>query len=197
MFDVMSPITHFFAGWLVANLDDLNRRDRLLVTLAGIVPDLDGLGIVPDFLTRHSAQPLNWWSDYHHLFGHNLLFGLAAASLGFAVATKRPLASLLILLTFHLHLLGDVVGGRGPDGYSWPIPYGWPFTAAWTWQWSGQWALNASPNFVITAFAIGLTLFLAVKRGFSPLEMVSPKADAVVVATLRRRFSKTGGSSNP
>ena len=100
MFDVMSPITHFFAGWLVANLDDLNRRDRLLVTLAGIVPDLDGLGIVPDFLTRHSAQPLNWWSDYHHLFGHNLLFGLAAASLGFAVATKRPLASLLILLTF-------------------------------------------------------------------------------------------------
>ncbi len=28
---------------------------------------------------------------------------------------------LLVLFSFHLHLLGDLVGARGPDGDQWPI----------------------------------------------------------------------------
>jgi hypothetical protein len=54
--------------------------------------------------------------------------------------------------------------------------------------WSGQWALNAWPNFVITAVLIGMTLVLARRRGFSPLEIFSAKADAVFVRALRTRF---------
>jgi hypothetical protein len=33
-----------------------------------------------------------------------------------------------------------------------------------------------------------ITLWLAWRRGFSPLEMVSTKTDAALVATLRRRY---------
>jgi hypothetical protein len=49
----MSPVTHFFTGWVFANCFDLKRRDRALVTLACVAPDVDGLGIIPELLTRN------------------------------------------------------------------------------------------------------------------------------------------------
>src|SRR4051812_37798778 len=61
----VSPITHFFLGWAVANSADLNRRERACVAIAGVIPDADGLGIVAEVLTRNSAHPLAWFSDYH------------------------------------------------------------------------------------------------------------------------------------
>src|SRR5207237_8183208 len=39
---VMSPATHFLTGWVLANTASLNRRERALVTLAGVVPDIWG-----------------------------------------------------------------------------------------------------------------------------------------------------------
>jgi inner membrane protein len=44
----MSPITHFLTGWMVANCARLNRKDRAIVTLACVAPDIDGLGIIPE-----------------------------------------------------------------------------------------------------------------------------------------------------
>ncbi len=95
---------------------------------------------------------------------------------------------MLACVSFHLHLLCDLVGARGPDGEQWPVPYLLPFSNTWQLTWSGQWALNAWPNFLFTASLIALALWLAVKRGFSPLEMLSSRADAAVVAALRGRF---------
>ena len=41
----MNPVTHLLVGWTVANASGLEkRRDRFLVSVAGIIPDLDGLG---------------------------------------------------------------------------------------------------------------------------------------------------------
>ena len=86
-------MTHFLAGWLIANAADLDRRGRALVTVAGVIPDLDGLGIVAEVATRNSNHPLTWWSDYHHVLGHNIgfcalvtLFGVFLARRRFAVA---------------------------------------------------------------------------------------------------------------
>ena len=93
-------------------------------------------------------------------------------------------------MAFHLHLLCDILGGRGPDGYQWPIPYLWPFAVPPEWIWSGQWALNAWPNFVITAVCILTTLYLAWRRGFSPVEIISRKWDEQVIAALRSRFPR-------
>jgi hypothetical protein len=96
----------------------------------------------------------------------------------------------LALVSFHLHLLGDLVGGRGPDGHQWPIYFLFPFTRDCQLTWSGQWALNAWQNFLITALALAWTFFLAWKRGFSVLEIVSRRWDATFIATLRARWPR-------
>jgi inner membrane protein len=59
----MNPLTHMLFGWTLAQAIPLTRRDRALVTLAGVVPDIDGLGVVAEILTRDRAQPLLWWSE--------------------------------------------------------------------------------------------------------------------------------------
>ena len=185
----MSPITHFFMGWAVANsAPSLGKRDRALVTWASVVPDLDGLGIIADRLTRNSSHPLNWWGDYHHTLGHNLGFVIVVVAIGAIFATQRVKTTLLVLLSFHLHLLADLAGARGPDGDQWPIPYLLPFSKQLQLTWSGQWALNGWPNFVITGVLIGMMFIFARQRGFSPLEIVSSKADAIFVRALRTRF---------
>ena len=90
--------------------------------------------------------------------------------------------------TLNFHTAMEKLGSESPDGDQWPIPYLAPFSAAPRLVWSGQWALNAWPNILITAVLIALALRWAWQRGYSPLEMVSTRADAVFVATLRRRF---------
>ena len=163
-----------------------------MVTIAGIIPDADGFGIVAEIATRDSAHPLMWWSEYHHVLGHNIGFCLLVTAAGYALATRRTLTASLVFLSFHLHLLGDLIGARGPDGEQWPIPYLSPFSAAWQWTWSGQWALNGWPNLVITAAMLATTLWLAWRRGYSPLELLSSRADNALVAALRQRFPVAG-----
>ena len=185
----MSPITHFFMGWTVANaVPSLTKRDRAFVTWASVVPDIDGLGIIAENLTQNSGRPLNWWTNYHHVIGHNLGFALAVSVVAVIFAKQKFTTTLLVLVSFHLHLLGDLVGARGPDGDQWPIPYLLPFSNHLQLTWSGQWTLNAWPNMVITAALIGITAVLARQRGFSPLEMFSAKADAAFIRALRNRF---------
>ena len=184
----LNPITHFLVSWTVANAAPLEKRDRAIVSLAGVAPDVDGLGIVPELLTRGTSHPLPWFSEYHHVIAHNVAGAAVATGLAFALARKRPLTAALACVTFHLHLFCDVLGAKGPDGSQWPIPYLLPFSNAWQWTWSGQWELNAWPNMVITAVLLLLALVLAWRRGFSPLEMLSSRADGVLVETLRKRF---------
>lgn len=184
----MNPITHLMISWVAANAARLPKRDRLLVTCAGILPDLDGLGIVVEIATEKMGTTLPWYSYYHHVLGHNIGFGLLLMVVGFALAVKRIQTVIWVGVVFHLHLLGDIIGSRGPDGYQWPIPYLLPFSNDLQVTWSGQWGLNAWPNIMITALMLMATLYLAWQRGYSPLEMVSERADDRFVASLRRRF---------
>jgi inner membrane protein len=185
----MSPITHFLVSWALAGSSRLKRRERALVALVGVAPDLDGLGIIPELLTRGSAHPLPWFSEYHHVLGHNLGLAIIVTIAGslFARAQWRKTA-VLVFISFHLHLLGDVIGARGPDGYQWPIPYLLPFSHKLNIVWHGQWALNAWPNFVITGIGLIAMFVIARNRGYSPLEIVSRRADAAFVAAVRERF---------
>jgi hypothetical protein len=184
----MNPITHCLTGWLIAQADALSKRDRALVTIAAVIPDVDALGMIPELLTRDSENPLLWWSSYHHVISHNIGFGLLITGVSYVLARKKWLTSALVLLSFHIHLLGDLIGARGPDGYQWPIPYLLPFSNAWQLTWSGQWELNAWPNILITFAVLAGTFYLSWRRGFSPLELISSRADRAFVATLRGRF---------
>lgn len=185
--NLMSPVTHFLTGWVFANCFDVGRKDRAIITLACVVPDIDGLGIIPELLTRNSARPLLWFSLYHHSL-HNLTFALIIAVIAFSLAAQKWKTGSLALLSFHLHLFEDVLGSRGPDGYQWPISYLAPFSSSLRLVWHGQWGLNAWPNVLITIALLLITLWLAWRRGFSPLEMVSARGDSSLVAALRRRF---------
>ncbi len=185
----MNPITHVLLSWGVANtLPDSTRRDRTLITLAGVAPDLDGLGLVAEVLTAGTPDPLRWWTDYHHVLGHNIIAAAAVTGLAVLMGTSRIPTAFLASLSFHLHLLCDVAGSRGPDGHPWPIPYLLPFSSSVQWTWDGQWALNAWQNFVVTVAALAATFVLAHRRGVSPLELVSERANGIFVETLRKRF---------
>lgn len=219
----MSPVTHFFAGWVLACASPvpLRRREKALVVAAAVAPDLDGLGIVSELLTRHSSHPLLWFSEYHHSL-HTLAFALVCAVMAFLVAgpldrrkmshelgspgsasrlemrnspqhLARPghpwITALLVFVSFHLHLLCDLVGARGPDGYQWPIPYLKPFSNTAQLAWHGQWALNGWQNFLFTGVLLAATLWIAWRFETSPLELVSEPANRAFTRTLRQRFS--------
>ena len=126
----MSPVTHFFSGWVLANVSGSEARDRMLITLSVVVPDVDGLGIFAELLTRNSSHPLLWFSRYHHSL-HNLLFAIAIALLALFLAKQKWKTAGLCFLGFHLHLLEDFLGSRGPDGDQWPIPYLAPHFPPW------------------------------------------------------------------
>lgn len=185
----LSPVTHFLSGWALANSTRFERRDRALVTWACVIPDIDGLGAIPQLLTRNSAHPLNWFSQYHHML-HNFTFSIVVTIVACTVATRRWKAGLFVFLSFHLHLLEDVVGAKGPDGY-WSIPYLFPFSR-WSYTWPGQWPLNGWQNFAFTFTLLGFTFWLAWSRGRSPLELFSKRADEAFVKALRARFPRRG-----
>jgi hypothetical protein len=101
--------------------------------------------------------------------------------------TNRLLTAFLAVAAVHLHFLGDLVGSRGPDGYEWPIPYFYPFARI-ELSWKYQWALNAWQNILITVVLLGVGFVLARRRGYSPVGLLSVRADHAFVSTLRRRF---------
>ena len=185
----MNVIEHFFIGWCVANVrPDISERDRALITVASVIPDIDGLGLLVELPTRATSHPILWWTKYHHVVAHNVGFALFVAIIVYFLATKRIQTTILALFSFHLHILGDVVGARGPDGYQWPIPYFLPFSRTPELSWSGQWALNAWQNFAITAIVVAIAFVLAWRRGYSPVGIFSNRADRKFVEALRVRF---------
>jgi hypothetical protein len=119
------------------------------------------------------------------------MFAVVAAATAFALASQKWKTGLLALLSFHIHPFEDVLGSRGPDGYQWSIPYLAPFSNSLQFVWRGQWGLNAWPNVLITIVLLLITLWLAWRRGFSPLEMVSAWADRALVAALRCRYPRS------
>ena len=189
----MSPVTHLLLGWLIAESAPLVRRERAVVAIAGIAPDADGLGLLIDLATRRTAHATDYWGDWHHIIAHNLPTAVLMAGIAAAVATggaaRRALVAGLAGVAFVLHLVCDLAGSRGPDGHQYPIAWGWPFTTA-TVTWDGQWALNAWPNLVVTLAALAATVDLARRRGRSPVEILSLRADAAFIATLRRRLPR-------
>jgi inner membrane protein len=188
----MNPITHLLASWVIANIPKgLSRRDMLLITAAGVVPDADGLGAVVEMATINTSNPLLWFTEYHHAL-HCGTFCIAVCCVTAAWAKRKAITTALAALAFHIHILCDIIGARGPDGYDWPIPYLLPFSRDWKLTWAGQWELNAWPNIAITLLLLLITFRLAWSRGRSVVGLVSPRADAVFVETIRKRFPRKG-----
>src|SRR6266702_6687446 len=194
----MSPETHLFASWLVAAKTTRNLRDCRLVTLAGIPPDADGLGLVVDWITNaRGGVQTALYPEYHHFLLHGAFGAVLIAATMAAFAQDRWRVAWLALITFHLHLVCDLVGSRGPSPQDlWPIFYFGPFDKEPMWLWHGQWRLDAWRNRLLTVCLFGFALFMAPAKGYSVAGVFSSRLDAVVVpvlqkwrSALQRRFS--------
>ena len=183
----MNPITHFLVGWDGLERLQPSRRDKALVVLAGLAPDLDGLGIVVDFGTRMLGLPeTNYYQAFHRLYGHGLAAALLISALAGAMGTRRRRVALWAFVAVHLHFLCDLLGSRGSHAEDiWGIYYFAPFTRAYELSWSGQWPLVGWQNTLITAVLLAVAAARATAAGYSPLVLLSEGADAVFVATLR------------
>lgn len=173
----MNPIVHAELSWL-AGVRLTERRDRVLVMLAGVVPDVDGLSLLGG---------IEAYAKWHHVLTHGLVAAVVVALSFGALARRRLVVGALSFGAFHLHLLCDLAG----SGPGWPITYLAPFSRAET-MWSGQWNLASWQNSVIGLAATLLVLACALPFGRTLVEVFSVKVDSKVVAALRARFGRRG-----
>jgi|ERR1051325_420670 hypothetical protein len=185
----MSPVAHFLGSWLIATATTNNPRDRKLVTLAGILPDADGLGLIADIagsMLSGKEKTFYYYQQYHHYLLHGWPGAILVAALLVCFARARWRVMLLCLLTFHLHLVCDLLGSRGPTaGDLWPICYSEPVFRHPVFFWKGQWRLDGWQNRIICVGLFLAELCLAPGRGYSCVEVFTRKADAVFVSTLK------------
>lgn len=149
MLDALHFFTHIGLSWIVASLRPGARTDRWLIVAAGVLPDLDGAGIVwsqAAYLAAHRAA------------GHGLLFALLVLAVVARRAESPWVTAGLAMASFHLHLLLDVVGTGGlPVRYLWPVSdRGWTF--------GGHWILASWPNVVVMAVTLAGVLAIAWRR---------------------------------
>jgi inner membrane protein len=184
----VSTITHLLASWIVAAKTTDNPRDCRLVTLAGILPDADGLGLLIDLPNRFFFhKEAFFYPQYHHWLLHGVLGGVFTAVLLTCFARQHLRVALLAFAVFHLHLLCDLVGSRGPAPNDlWPIFYFGPFSTRPMWMWHGQWRLDGWQNRFITIALFLWALWLAARRDDSVVGVFNRRADAAFVGVLRK-----------
>ena len=168
--------THIMSGWCAGNFFTLTPRERLFCMLAASLEDLDGLG--------YFVSAEMYW-DYHHKLCHNLLFGLLLSAVLALSSTHRLKRFFLYLALFHLHLVLDYFG----SGPGWEIYYLWPFSRWYvenTWAWPFYSWQNISVGFAF----LGWVIWIAVRKGRTPLEVLMPSLDRQLVEWLRRVSAK-------
>jgi len=183
----MSPVTHGLIGWWTANVVPLSRRDRLLVFLAALLPDLDGFGLL-----------YSWevYVKYHHVLSHNLIGCVVCAAAVGLLAQEWKKCVVLAILNWHLHLACDYFGSRGPmTTPPWVLPYFFPFVGGWegeifvgpAWYWNPwQWPLNGWQNLAVTALGLVGWFYIALRLDRTWFEFLWPRGDALFCQTLRR-----------
>ena len=188
----MHVVTHVLMGWMLADQARLQGRDRALVAWASVVPDADGAGVAIDAANHLLGRTdTSYYEIYHHAVGHGLAAAVLYTLLAVCIAQRKAWVATMAFVSFHLHLLCDVLGSRGSSPLDiWVIPYLSPFSDSFILSWNGQWPLTGWQNTAITCALLALTLIQAVRTGSSPVSLFSARADARFVATLRARFQK-------
>ena len=175
----MHPPIHLAVSWLIAHRLP-ERRDRILVTWSGVVPDLDALSLLGGVAT---------YSQYHHVLTHGLIAAVVGTVIWTALARERLKVALLSLLAFHVHILCDLIGS-GAEGQPWAVYYFYPFSWYEFFIPHG-WDLASPENALVWLLAVAATVWIALTRGRTFGEAFLPaRADLAVVATLRRIFSR-------
>jgi hypothetical protein len=185
----MSPLTHLMASWTIAAACTDNQRDRRLITLAGILPDIDRLGMGVDLVQNIFTHGENYfyYGEYHHWVFHGIFGAFLTSLLLSFFSENRVKVALLCLAVFHLHLVCDLVGSRGPSPADlWPIYYLGPFSRHGIWLWDRQWPLDGWQNRVISTGLFFWLLWKAVKGDKSIVSFFSRRADKTFIAVIHK-----------
>lgn len=164
----MSPVAHLQFGWWFAHWGNFTRGERAAIALAGAAPDLDGIF----FVAGQEA-----YYRYHHVLLHNLGATLAVFALAGLFYWRRPRVWLLVSFAFALHMVEDYAT-VGWAQHPWQ-----PFSAA---------AVNLTdhlPNWLVQgvfqvtamAFILAMTVWIYMRHRRTPLEILSPALDRLVV----------------
>lgn len=164
------------SGWCVANQMELTARERALAMVAASAADLDGLGLLVS---------MEFYAAYHHVLGHNLLFGITLSGLLMVFSKHKVKAFILYLGLFHLHLLMDYLG----SGPGWGVVYWWPFSSV-SYESSYAWPLDAWQNMVTACVLLAWVLVIILRKQRTPLECIAPSLDKKIVQQLTQRFSR-------
>ena len=183
----MSPGAHLLFSWLSGVEFLKNRRERTLVALTGLAPDLDGLGIIVDKITGSTT----YYFNYHHYWGHSIFAAITLATVSSLLSkTQGVRVWFLSMFVVHLHILCDVLGSKGPDGYQWPVYYFYPLLPEFGLTWKYQWELNAWPNLVIIFILFSLSGYYAVTKKITFLEVFSTRLDKETFIMYRKYVQK-------
>jgi hypothetical protein len=191
----MTPPAHLLVSWIVANFRRWERADLAAVVVAGIAPDIDGIGYPVEWLTAGTDHELTWYTSCHHVVAHGLLGALVYTGL-VGWWRRKWWVALASFVIYHLHLLCDLAGSGGPDGEIWPILYLWPVSSRET-SVAWQWPLDSPINVVFTLTCEVAMVIVAYFRGFSPLSLISVRADQYVFGLVRRLRRERSGLGNP
>jgi inner membrane protein len=165
----------------------IGRSHKALVVCAGLAPDLDGLGIVVDFATRMLGLPeTDYYQSFHRIYGHGLPAALLLSAIVAICGVNRIRVALCAFIAIHLHLLCDLLGSRGAGLEDiWGVFYFAPVSLTFELSWHDQWPLIGWQNMLISAGLLAVIMVRATHTGYSPLGLLSARADRVFVATLR------------
>ena len=180
----VNTLHHLVYASAVASSVSRSRRERRLIMLAAILPDLDGL----TFWSREL------WELVHHTFGHNVFFagivGAAALALGRAGRRAR-LAAWCVFSTIVLHYGLDLaISGTWPFRPFWPVS-GFDANLGNFVDDSARldWWLRVPVQWTLVAIALLLLVRTWRRHGRTALELVSYKLDDLVAGYVARILS--------
>jgi membrane-bound metal-dependent hydrolase YbcI (DUF457 family) len=163
----VSPITHGALAWLLALVLLKNIDDRRLVVIAGVLPDIDGIFVL---FNEELFQ------DYHHTFGHYLIFGILLSIAVGLIGEDKKKVIITAFGAFLLHLIADIIGAWSVHPF-YPV-YNQGFSANMIISYDIiQSIIHPAINLTLIALVISIAYF----KEISPIEFISAKLDKTIV----------------
>jgi membrane-bound metal-dependent hydrolase YbcI (DUF457 family) len=165
-------VGHGQVGWFLARGCGLQARDRRLVTVAAMVPDLDGLSILGGY---------DAYFQGHHVWLHSVFAAIAFAAGAAVLAERKAIVAGLAFLGVALHVLSDGLGLLAV------MPL-WPASRWVFWPSGGSLAVAAVGEIAVPAVLLAAQVALARREGISILELLPPRAEGWLRRRWRERF---------
>lgn len=165
----MDPILHGLLTWLFAVALVKDASDRRLVVVAGVAMDIDGIFVLFDNDLYH---------QFHHTFGHSVLFGLLLAITAGALANSNRFKILSVAFgAFLVHIFADLIGSNWASQVFYPFSdYGLSSTS-----FLSNTLIYGVINPAVLILALIATVVVAYRKEFSPIEFISEKLDKRIV----------------